>query len=121
MIPGITVLPASDTRSAPAGIATPLAGPAATIRPSRTTIVALAIGGRSVPSIRVAPVNARTGATCACTESGTESTARPEASSRTLRIGDDLTGQGLVWVSLYDSSHYRKDEHRFRRFHRLRR
>ena len=54
----MTVLPASGTRSAPAGTVTRAAGPTATMRPSRTTIVALSIGARSVPSITRAPVNA---------------------------------------------------------------
>ena len=40
------------------GSVTPLAGPTATMRPSRTRIVALSIGARSVPSITRAPVKA---------------------------------------------------------------
>ena len=51
----MTVLPVSAMRSAPAGTVTPAAGPAATMRPSRTTIVALSIGARSVPSISREP------------------------------------------------------------------
>ena len=44
--PGMTVLPASATRSAPAGTVTLAAGPTETMRPSRTTMVALSIGAR---------------------------------------------------------------------------
>src|SRR5258705_228227 len=58
--PGITCLPASETRSAPAGTVTLAAGPAETMRPPRTRIVALSTGARSVPSIRRAPVQAFT-------------------------------------------------------------
>src|SRR5438105_4633132 len=52
----MTVFPASATRSAPAGTAT--FAPAATTRPSRTTIVALSIGARVVPSMSRTLVNA---------------------------------------------------------------
>src|SRR5712692_6525896 len=52
----MTVLPASATRSAPAGTVT--FAPAATTRPSRTTMVALSMGARAVPSIRRTLVNA---------------------------------------------------------------
>ena len=55
----MTVLPLSDTRSAAAGIVTLADGPAATMRPFCTTMVALSIGARSVPSKRRAPVKAR--------------------------------------------------------------
>src|SRR5262245_56913303 len=65
MRPGITVLPVRATRVAPAGTLTLAAGPTAMMRPSRTTIVALSIGARSVPSITRAPVNAFT-PPCAC-------------------------------------------------------
>src|SRR3954462_10653180 len=56
--PGITVLPASATRCVPAGIVTADAAPTATTLPPRTRIVALSIGGLSVPSSTRAPGNA---------------------------------------------------------------
>src|SRR3954453_9516119 len=56
--PGITVLPASATGCVPAGIVTADAAPTATTLPPRTRIVALSIGGLSVPSITRAPGNA---------------------------------------------------------------
>ena len=46
----------TDTRRTPVGRATAYPAPTAAMRPSRTTIVALSIGGRSVPSISRAPV-----------------------------------------------------------------
>src|SRR5439155_26994371 len=52
----MTVFPGSAPRSAPAGIVT--FAPAATTRPSRTTMVALSRGTRAVPSISRTPVNA---------------------------------------------------------------
>src|SRR5439155_23669841 len=53
-----TVLPASDTRSAPAGTVTRAVGPTDATRPLDTTMVALSIGGRSVPSTSRMPTNA---------------------------------------------------------------
>src|ERR687891_47778 len=50
----MTVLPEREMRSAPSGRDT--FGPAATMRPARTTMVALEIGGPPVPSISRAPV-----------------------------------------------------------------
>src|SRR5262245_25738324 len=63
--PGITVFPFSGIRCASAGIVTLDAAPAATIRPSRTTIVAFGIGVRFVPSISRRPVKALTERSCA--------------------------------------------------------
>ena len=48
--PGITVLPVSATRSASAGTDTVAAGPAATTRPFRTTIIAVC-NGRALASV----------------------------------------------------------------------
>src|SRR5437764_1302815 len=56
----MTVLPSSATRSALAGTCARLAGATLTTLPARTTMVALSIGGRSVPSITRAPVKALT-------------------------------------------------------------
>src|SRR5262245_63196394 len=56
----MTVFPVSETRSAPDGTLTLDDGPTARMRPPRTTMVALSIGARSVPSITRAPVNALT-------------------------------------------------------------
>src|SRR4051794_41962748 len=55
-MPGMTVLPSSATRSAPAGTCARLGGATLTILPFCTTIVAFSIGGRAVPSITRAPV-----------------------------------------------------------------
>src|SRR5687767_838828 len=96
MRPGMTVLPLRATRSAPAGTLTLVAGPAATMRPSRTTIVALATGARSLPSIRVNPVNAREDVACADESDGASAHAKVAAAIRRLSIGmDGGRGDGL--------------------------
>src|SRR2546422_10630933 len=74
MRPGMTVLPASDTRSTPAGTVTRAAGPTAEIRPSRTRMVAFSIGARSVPSMTRAPVNALTAPGACARRAGTVDT-----------------------------------------------
>src|SRR5687768_11223892 len=85
MRPGITYFPFSAIWRAPAGMFTRSAGPAATMRPSRTTMVAFGVGARSVPSINVKPVNAVVGPDCAA--HGATCASRTSASVRIRFIG----------------------------------
>src|SRR5688500_11476324 len=91
MSPGIAVFPSRATRSAPAGIVTDRDGPTDTTRPSRTRIVASRIGGRSVPSMTVRPVNARVVAPdCAVTANGAKQRTA-ETTTRVTCIGGETS------------------------------
>src|SRR5258706_15302711 len=94
MRPGMTVLPARAMDWAPVGTATP--EPAATMRPSRTTTVALAMAARSVPSINRRPVNAFTEPGCWAR--------RPIAEAESEEPPTRRKGAAVSWATIYDMS-----------------